>query len=78
MMRAPENISDSRVRGANMRPIWGWQDPGGPHVVPMNFVIWAEYRDIHKNNEAQKKYVHMALQVSNEQDTKIIEQMCYP
>ena len=20
--------------------IWGRQDPGGPHVGPMNFVIW--------------------------------------
>ena len=23
-----------------MRPIWGRQDPGEPHVGPMNFVIW--------------------------------------
>ena len=23
-----------------MGPIWGLQDPGGPHVGPMNFVIW--------------------------------------
>ena len=23
-----------------MGPIWGWQDPGGPHVGPMNFAIW--------------------------------------
>ena len=23
-----------------MRPIWGQQDPGGPHVYPMNFAIW--------------------------------------
>ena len=21
-------------------PIWGRQDPGGPHVGPMNFAIW--------------------------------------
>ena len=28
---------DSKVHGANMGPIWGWQDPGGPHVGPMNF-----------------------------------------
>ena len=32
---------DSKVRGANMGPIWGRQDPGGPHVGPMNFAIWA-------------------------------------
>ena len=31
---------DSKVHGANMGPIWGQEDPGGPHVGPMNFVIW--------------------------------------
>ena len=31
---------DSKVHGANMGPIWGQQDPGGPHVGPMNFVVW--------------------------------------
>ena len=31
---------DSKVHGTNMGPIWGRQDPGGPHVGPMNFVIW--------------------------------------
>ena len=35
-----ENYSDSKVNGANMGPIWGRQDPGGPHVGPMNFAIW--------------------------------------
>ena len=34
---------DSKVHGANMGPIWGRQDPGGPHVGPMNFAIWVEY-----------------------------------
>ena len=34
------NTPDSKVRGANMGPIWGRQDPGGPHVGPTNFVIW--------------------------------------
>ena len=23
-----------------MGPIWGRQDPGGPHVGPTNFTIW--------------------------------------
>ena len=32
---------DSKVHGANMGPTWGRQDPGGPHVGPMNFAIWA-------------------------------------
>ena len=31
---------DSKVHGANMGPIWGRQDPGGPQVGPMNFAIW--------------------------------------
>ena len=31
---------DSRVHGANMGPNWGRQDPGGPHVGPVNFIIW--------------------------------------
>ena len=34
------NNPDSNVHGANMGPIWGQQDPGGPHVGPMNFAIW--------------------------------------
>ena len=33
-------IPDSKVDKANMGPIWGRQDPGGPHVGPMNFAIW--------------------------------------
>ena len=31
---------DSKVFGANVGPIWGRQDPGGPQVGPMNFAIW--------------------------------------
>ena len=33
-------VPDSKVHGANMGPSWGWQDPAGPHVGPMNFDIW--------------------------------------
>ena len=36
-------LPDSKVHGANMGPIWGRQDPGGPHVGPMNLAIWVEY-----------------------------------
>ena len=34
----------------NMGPIWGRQDPGGPHVGPMNFAIWSEiwWHDAHQ------------------------------
>ena len=35
---------DSKVHGAIMGPIWGQQDPGGPHVGPMNFVIWVNIK----------------------------------
>ena len=31
---------DNNVRGTNMGPTWGRQDPGGPHVGPMDLVIW--------------------------------------
>ena len=34
---------DSKVHGANVGLIWGPQDPGGPYVGPMNFVIWEGY-----------------------------------
>ena len=34
-------LPDSNVHGANMGPIWGRQVPGGSHVGPMNFAIWA-------------------------------------
>ena len=37
---SPWGIPDSKVHGANMGPIWDWQDPGEPHVGPMNFAIW--------------------------------------
>ena len=30
---------DNKVHGANMGPIWASQDPGEPHVGPMNFAI---------------------------------------
>ena len=33
------SIPDSKVHGANMGPIWGRQDPGGPHIDPMNLAI---------------------------------------
>ena len=31
---------DSKVHGAMMGPIWGRQDPGGPHIGLTNFAIW--------------------------------------
>ena len=34
------HFPDSKIHGANMGPIWDRKDPGGPHVAPMNLVIW--------------------------------------
>ena len=34
------DIPDSKVHEAKMGPTWGRQDPGWPHVGPMNFAIW--------------------------------------
>ena len=33
-------IPDKKVYGANMGTTWGRQDPGGPHVSPMNLATW--------------------------------------
>ena len=38
------NVPDNKVHGANMGPIWGRQDPGGPHVGPINLAIWGNIR----------------------------------
>ena len=41
LMRSQFSITpDSRAHGANIGPIWGRQDPGGPYVGPINFAIW--------------------------------------
>ena len=32
-------IPDNKFHGAIMGPTWGHQDPGGPHVGPMNLAI---------------------------------------
>ena len=34
-----------------MGPIWGRQDPGGPHVGPMTFAIWVVYTSsVHRHS----------------------------
>ena len=35
-----QSTPDSKVHEANTGPIWGRQDLGGPHVGPVNLVIW--------------------------------------
>ena len=39
LVAKPGNNADIKVHGANMGPIRGRQDPGGPPVGPMNFAI---------------------------------------
>ena len=34
------NNPGRKVHGANMGPIWGRQESGGPHVVTMHFARW--------------------------------------
>ena len=36
---ASYGVPDSKVHGDNMWPIWRREDPGGPHVGPMNLAI---------------------------------------
>ena len=33
---------NSKDHRANLGPIWGRQDPGGPQFGPMNFAIWED------------------------------------
>ena len=51
---------DSQVHGANMGSIWGRQDPGGPHVGPMNFAIWSS-----RHPEREQYYFSNGLFVTN-------------
>ena len=39
LVKSHGGYPDNKVHGANMGPIWGRQDPGGPHVGPMNLAI---------------------------------------
>ena len=54
-----------KVHGAYMGPIWGRQDPGGPHVGPMNFAIrvysgapWSTTSLSTKKNTEYRKISH--------------------
>ena len=39
------SFPDSKYHGADIGPIWGRQDPDGPHVGHMNFAIWVVVRN---------------------------------
>ena len=54
-------LPDSKVRGANMGPIWGRQDPGGPPVGPMHFAIWAAIDAATMNRHAETSLTGNAI-----------------
>ena len=37
-----KDVPDNKVHGANMGPTWVLSAPDGPHVGPMNLVIWGK------------------------------------
>ena len=46
-----------------MGPIWDRQDPGGPHVGPMNFVIWVCPICV-VNNHCRMSFLHWRPELS--------------
>ena len=78
---------DSKVHGANIGPIWGRQDPDGPHVGPMHFVIW-----VSKVSASDRKhYIYSVIDLARPQIKKapqarnrgsvnmiLIDCACYP
>ena len=61
LRRVPVGLPDSKVHGVNMRPIWGRQDPGGPHVGPMNFAIWAVATNTKYTNGRHRVCTHICF-----------------
>ena len=73
IIRVSWTYPNSKVHVANMGPIWGRQDPGGPHVGPMDVVIWVAsspasliwsnlYYDIFDTLKTSKIYVSLLCQ----------------
>ena len=59
--RQGDKLPDSKVRGAKMGPIWGRQDPGGPHVGPMNFAIWVATNALVTTNGGSRSFLIITL-----------------
>ena len=79
-LTATFTIPDSKVHGDNMGPIWGRQDPGGPHVGPMNFAIW-EYSVVRSHIQApfyQHWLISIVVWMSNHTPNKVLEDITYP
>ena len=58
---------DSKVHGANMGPIWGRQDPVGPHVDPINFAIWEVSHLSLEIHNIYKKYANGFVDINDSQ-----------
>ena len=61
-------ILESTVHGAHMGPIWGQQDPDGPHVDPMNLAIWDVFHSQMKQkvcscHDIIMKWIHVIMDV---------------
>ena len=73
LFNAEENGTDdihpgSKVHGANMGLIWGRQDPGGPHVSPMNYLgryIWANGRTRVAPPRSHNAIYHVRLEIDS-------------
>ena len=64
ILNITDAVPDSKVHGTHMGPTWGRQDPGGPHVGPMNLAIWGGSiaNDI---NQQFREYAQICMEVLN-------------
>ena len=80
---------DSKVHGASMGPTWERQDPGGPHVGPMNLVIWdmlcrattwmeVLFLDIHGMNFDSLVIIFTISEVLDQHSIVISHRMIFP
>ena len=62
-MQLTDVFPDGKVHGANMGPTWGRQDPGGPHIGPMNLASWVVMKnpDIVYYYFSMYKYLELIL-----------------
>ena len=74
IMSKPNN-PDSKVHKVNMGPIWGRQDPGGPHVGPMNFAICVEIHVVFTSKTPCTFICFYKTMVRDENDMLIVQQM---
>ena len=69
----PYTYPDNKVYGANMGPIRGRQDPGGPHVGPMKFAFWVLHHNSFLYSWNNSSFVISVLFIDcNRQEIKFI------